>query len=76
MLKVSQVSNETVEATGEGQGVAIDQRSESQLSWGRPEKGAISDPGCWDRHLLATVPDSPLLFNSSSFLCCSGVRSL
>lgn len=30
----------------------------------------------WDHHLLATVPDSPLLFKSSSFLCCSGVRSL
>jgi len=45
MLKVLQVSNETVEATGEGQGVAIDQRSESQLSWGRPEKGAIQTQG-------------------------------
>jgi hypothetical protein len=30
----------------------------------------------WDHHLLATVPDSPLLFKSSSFVCCSGVRSL
>jgi hypothetical protein len=48
MLKMLKVSNETVEATGEGWGVAIDQTSESQLSWGRPEKGAISDPGCWD----------------------------
>src|SRR4029077_16071295 len=46
------------------------------IFWGRPEKGAISNPGCWDRHLLATVPDSPLLFKSSSFLCCCGVRSL
>jgi len=29
-----------------------------------------------DRYLLATVADWPLLFKSSSFLRCSGVRSL
>jgi len=33
VLKMLNVSNETVKATGEGSGVAIDQKSGSQLSW-------------------------------------------
>ena len=45
MLKMLKVSNETVEATGEGYGVAIDQRSENQLSWGRTEPFQTQDAG-------------------------------
>jgi hypothetical protein len=68
------VSNETVDATGSTLWCAISCGKE-QLAW-VDRKGCHFEPECWDYHLLATVPDSPLLFRLSSFLCCSGVRSL
>lgn len=70
MLKSLKVSTEAVEANGEGW-VAVDPVSLASASL----VVAISDRIC-DRHLLATVLESPVLFRSSSFLCCSGVRSL
>ena len=77
MSKGLKVSNDTVEASGKMLGM-VSSKNGRQLcrdNW-FDGKEASSDSRRWNRHRLATVPDSPLLFKSSSFLCCCGVRSL